>query len=128
MLAGFRPLPKSTRGSSTPPNGDGYVDFSVKLKSGLALGTQISNKATIVFDANASIDTPAWTNTVIVRSSKPLNVTGPGSFTYDPTTSAFLNGLAVGQTAIELVGTTTMDGQVAANTVAFDTETWVVVN
>lgn len=74
-LLGF--LPPNT----TPPAGDGHVAFTVKLKSGLGLGTLISNKASIVFDANPAIETPAWTNTLIVRSAQPLSVTAPKSFT-----------------------------------------------
>ncbi|MFM8358582.1 MAG: Ig-like domain-containing protein [Verrucomicrobiota bacterium] len=35
---------------------------------------------------------------------------GTDFFTYDPTSSAYLQGLAVGQTATESVPTTTMDG------------------
>ena len=42
--------------------GIGTIDYSVTLKSGLAHGTTISNKATIVFDNNDAIDTPVWSN------------------------------------------------------------------
>jgi hypothetical protein len=34
------------------------------LKQGLATGTDIQNKARIVFDANPPIDTPSWMNTL----------------------------------------------------------------
>jgi hypothetical protein len=46
-----------------PPEGDGAVFFTVKLKPGLAEGTQVRNRARIVFDANAPIDTPEWLDT-----------------------------------------------------------------
>ena len=57
-LAGFLPPDKNA------PEGDGVVVFSVKPKTGQPDGTQIQNKARIVFDANAPIDTPTWLNTI----------------------------------------------------------------
>lgn len=42
--------------------GEGSVSYSVALKKGLADGAEISNKATIVFDANEPIETPAYVN------------------------------------------------------------------
>ncbi len=53
-------LPPDTDGVK----GQGTVIFSVMPKSGLTTGTQISNMATVVFDANAPINTPTWTNTI----------------------------------------------------------------
>jgi hypothetical protein len=55
-----------------PPNnsvsdGEGSVLFTIKLKAGLAAGTQITNRASVVFDVNAPIDTPQWLNTVDSR-------------------------------------------------------------
>jgi hypothetical protein len=50
----------------TPPEGDGSVLFTVMPKQGLATGTQFTNQATIVFDTNAPISTPAWLNTLDV--------------------------------------------------------------
>jgi len=58
-LAGFLPPNDSTN------QGTGYLTFSVKPKSGLANGTTISNQASIVFDANAAIDTNTVTNTTV---------------------------------------------------------------
>jgi hypothetical protein len=54
-----------------PPDSDGIVGqgsvlFNVTPQSGLATGTQISNTASIVFDANAAISTPTWLNTLDV--------------------------------------------------------------
>ena len=57
-LAGFLPPNK------TPPEGEGSVFFTVSPKPGLATGTQIRNKASIVFDTNAPIETPEWLNTI----------------------------------------------------------------
>jgi hypothetical protein len=47
-----------------PPEGDGSVLFSVSPKTGLASGTVVSNQASIVFDDNAAIVTPVWSNQV----------------------------------------------------------------
>jgi hypothetical protein len=56
--AGFLPPNKNA------PEGDGAVTFTVKAKPSLATGTQIRNKARVVFDNNAPIDTPEWLNTI----------------------------------------------------------------
>jgi uncharacterized repeat protein (TIGR01451 family) len=55
-----------------PPEGEGWVSYSVKPKAGLATGTEIRNKATIVFDVNPPIDTPETLHTV--DSSFPESV------------------------------------------------------
>ncbi|MHC4404183.1 MAG: RHS repeat domain-containing protein, partial [Planctomycetota bacterium] len=44
--------------------GEGYVSYIVKPKSGLPSGTEITNRATIVFDWNDPIDTPLVLNTI----------------------------------------------------------------
>jgi hypothetical protein len=46
------------------PEGEGFVSFSVDLKPGLADGTKIKNKATIIFDYNAPIETNEYINTL----------------------------------------------------------------
>ena len=55
-LAGFLP-PDNVAGQ-----GEGYVTYTIQPKSGLATGTQINNQASIVFDVNSAIATPATTN------------------------------------------------------------------
>ena len=45
-------------------NGIGEVMFDIKLKDGLTHGTEIHNRAGIVFDTNETIMTPYWTNTI----------------------------------------------------------------
>lgn len=57
-LTGFLPPNK------TAPEGDGYLNYSVHLKEGLADGTVVSNSATIIFDNNEPIVTNAWTNVI----------------------------------------------------------------
>ena len=44
--------------------GQGYVFFSIRPKAGLPMRTLISNTATIVFDHNAPMQTPTWTNEI----------------------------------------------------------------
>ena len=61
-IAGFLPPNK------TSPEGQGSVLFTVQAKSGLASGTMISNKASIVFDTNDPIETPIWSNTIDISS------------------------------------------------------------
>ena len=46
------------------PEGEGFVTFSVDLKPGLKSGTQIKNKATIIFDYNEPIETNEYLNTL----------------------------------------------------------------
>jgi hypothetical protein len=57
-LAGFLPP------NSVPPTGQGSVQFTVMPKSALATGTVIRNQAAVVFDVNAPINTPVWSNTI----------------------------------------------------------------
>lgn len=56
--AGF--LPPNTN----PPGGEGRVFYTVAAKSTVATGTVIKNKASIVFDVNAPIETPEVSNTI----------------------------------------------------------------
>ena len=48
----------------TPPEGEGNVLFTVMPKTGLATGTEIRNKAKIIFDVNEPIETNEWMNTI----------------------------------------------------------------
>jgi hypothetical protein len=67
--------------------GQGSVQFSVMPMSGQTSGTQITNTASVVFDANAPIATPAWLNT--------LDVTAPVSMVSAlPATEASTGGTA----------------------------------
>ena len=50
--------------NKNPPKGEGWVCFSVKPKMDLTTGTEIRNKATIVFDVNPPMDTPEVFNTI----------------------------------------------------------------
>jgi len=43
-------------------DGTGFLSYTVNLKENLADNTEISNKATIIFDANEPIETPSYLN------------------------------------------------------------------
>ena len=56
-------------GGFLPPDdaagdGEGYVSFQVAPNAGLATGTQVFENASIVFDKNAAIETPVWSNMI----------------------------------------------------------------
>lgn len=50
--------------NQTPPEGEGWVRFTVKPKNFLPTGTVIKNKATITFDVNEPITTNLFVNTL----------------------------------------------------------------
>ena len=45
-------------------NGIGFIDYSINLKQTFDDGTEVSNRAGIIFDQEDIIMTPTWTNTV----------------------------------------------------------------
>ena len=47
-----------------PPGTGGSVSFLASPKTGITTGTQISDQAVVVFDANAPLSTAVWTNTI----------------------------------------------------------------
>ncbi len=62
-------LPEDAEAGFLPPNdashrGQGHVSFTIKPKAGVPLGTVVRNKASIVFDANASIETNETLNAI----------------------------------------------------------------
>lgn len=77
-------LPPDTDGVS----GQGSVQFTVMPNSSQSTGTQITNTATVVFDANAAITTPTWTNTLDV--TPPVSHVSP----LPPTETAATGGSA----------------------------------
>ncbi|MBD2518268.1 hypothetical protein H6G93_25495, partial [Nostoc sp. FACHB-973] len=48
----------------TPPEGDGFVNYTIRAKSTVTSGTVIDAQARIVFDINEPIDTPPIFNTI----------------------------------------------------------------
>jgi uncharacterized repeat protein (TIGR01451 family) len=69
-LAGFLP-PEDGSG-----RGMGFVTFSIKPKVGATPGTSITNKASIVFDTNAPIETNEVLNTIGVAADLSLSISG----------------------------------------------------
>lgn len=47
-----------------PPAGEGGVAFTVQPRADLPTGTEIPNRASIVFDTNPPLDTAQWINTI----------------------------------------------------------------
>src|SRR5687767_12277790 len=78
-LAGFLPP------NVTPPEGDGFVAFTVDPKPDLATDTEIANQARIFFDVNPPIDTPVWRNTIDTTppTSAVTSVTPAGACSQD---------------------------------------------
>src|SRR5262249_44077062 len=58
VAAGFLPQ------NRTAPDGEGFVSYTVRPRAGLTTGTRLDAQASIVFDTNAEIDTPALFNTI----------------------------------------------------------------
>jgi hypothetical protein len=57
-MVGFLPV------NNNPPEGEGSVLFTVMPKAALPTGTEIRNRASIVFDVNPPIETNEWLNTI----------------------------------------------------------------
>ena len=57
-LVGF--LPPDTN----PPNGEGFINYTIQPKAGLATGASISAQANIIFDTNSPLGTATITNTI----------------------------------------------------------------
>jgi hypothetical protein len=66
---------------ATPPKGDGSVVFSVMPKKHLAMGAKVANEAMVVFDSNAPIKTPTWTNHMAGPVPQALSMT-PASLVF----------------------------------------------
>ena len=48
----------------TSPEGEGFVSFYIRAKENIQTGTELKNKATIIFDVNAPIVTNEFVNTI----------------------------------------------------------------
>lgn len=70
--------------NTTPPRGEGSVTFTVRPRTNLVTGSEIRNRARIVFDANPPIDTPEWLNTIDISTPTSrvqlLPASGPAIF------------------------------------------------
>ncbi len=81
-FAGF--LPPNT----AAPIGDGFINFNVRSKPGLADGTRIDALATVVFDTEPPLDTPAVHNTI--DASAPTSTVNPLPATTFSTSRSFI--------------------------------------
>jgi hypothetical protein len=59
----------------TPPQGEGWVTFTVKPKAGLPTGTQITNQALITFDLNTPLSTNTTLDTLDFDAPKTIATT-----------------------------------------------------
>jgi PKD repeat protein len=74
FIAGF--LPPNTN----DPDGTGFVNYSVKMKSTNVTGDVINNTAEIIFDSNAPVITNTWQNIVdITNPTSNVNPLSPFS-------------------------------------------------
>ncbi len=64
----------------TPPQGEGWVDFSVALKESVYSGIEIKNSASIIFDINEPIQTNTWIN--IIDNVSPVATINPIGYTH----------------------------------------------
>ena len=75
---------------SNEPASHGQIQYRIKLKSGLPLGTQIKNTAHIYFDNNAPIVTNTTLNTLVTPSGISVVNENHGIFLYPNPTSDYL--------------------------------------
>ncbi len=77
-------LPVDPRIGFLPPNkvapvGEGFVSYSIRAKTNAATGTRFDAQGHVIFDTNASLDTPAIFNTIDAgapsSSTQPLPLT-----------------------------------------------------
>jgi hypothetical protein len=67
--------------NANPPEGEGWVQFTVHPKSGLATGTELRNTATITFDINPPITTDTALN--VLDFNAPVTSSPKAAFTGD---------------------------------------------
>jgi uncharacterized repeat protein (TIGR01451 family) len=74
--------------NTNEPESHGYIQYKVKLKNNLPVGTTISNTAFIYFDFNAPVVTNTTTSTIAVKQDTTTvgipSVTNPVQFTLYP--------------------------------------------
>ena len=64
-----------------PPGAGGTVLFSVAPKTPYATGTRFTDSGSVIFDSNAAINTPVWTNTVDITAPTSKVTTLPATET-----------------------------------------------
>jgi len=82
----------------------GYVQYKIKLKTGLTLGDQVQNTASVYFDLNAPVQTNTTLNTISLTAGiNTMQNNGAANISLYPNPSAGSWQLAVGN---ELLGST----------------------
>ncbi|MEM6784400.1 MAG: T9SS type A sorting domain-containing protein [Bacteroidota bacterium] len=69
--------------NQNPPEGEGYVEFTIETLGGLPTGTRIENRATIVFDLNEPIVTNTHVNVIDVEPPTTVMTPLPPSVASD---------------------------------------------
>ena len=69
--------------------GVGFIDYSINLLQAFDDGTEVSNRAGIIFDQNEVIMTPTWTN--IVDAVKPVSYIESAEFVNDSLSFTFVS-------------------------------------
>ena len=70
-------------------DGIGFIDYSINLLQAFDDGTEVSNRAGIIFDQNDVIMTPTWTN--IVDAVKPVSYIEEVTFEDDTLNFSFIS-------------------------------------
>ncbi|MCW5908764.1 MAG: T9SS type A sorting domain-containing protein [Chitinophagales bacterium] len=101
--------------NTNEPASHGYVQYKVKLKNNLSIGTQIRNTAYIYFDFNEPVITNTTTNTISINTAITKLNTAAAYFTLFPNPT---NGTVTISIPKNLIGNTAtvsdMTGRVAA--------------
>ena len=98
-------LPEDPLAGFLPPNdetgrGEGRVSFSAAPDAGLAVGTQITNQAEIVFDVEAPIWTNLWLNTIGTPYVLMVKTAGEGTVLRTPWEDVYVPGEVITLTAV----------------------------
>jgi len=85
---------------AAPPEGEGFVSYSVAALASAATGTTISAAASVVFDANAPIETSTISNTIdgatpsASLSALPVSTTSPFTLSWSGSDAPSQAGIA----------------------------------
>jgi len=84
-----------------PPEGEGFVEFSVSPVANLPSGTALRNRATIVFDLNEPILTNEYVNTLDIRAPVTTMISLPESLPADSITVRWTASDAIGESGVQ---------------------------
>jgi Beta-propeller repeat len=95
--------------NTAPPSGEGSVSFTALAAADRPTGTTVANQATIVFDSNAPIDTPTWSN-VLDRDPPTSALTPLRAKTAGPDIAVSWSGSDVGSGVRDVAIDVSADG------------------